>query len=82
MTLPSLHDFRQTGRPVWCLTSQQEATMTPAPIDFTRTTSREPASESARPFRGRRLSWAEFFKERPDLRPANDNQECDVRPNS
>jgi hypothetical protein len=25
-------------------------------------------------YRGRRLSWAEFYRERPDLRPVNDNQ--------
>jgi len=24
-------------------------------------------------YRGRRLSWAEFYRERPDLRPVNDN---------
>lgn len=28
-----------------------------------------------RPLRGRRLSWEEFYAMRPDLRPANDNQE-------
>ncbi len=42
---------------------------------YTRTTSREPASEAARPFRGRRLSWKEFYRERPDLRPDNDNDQ-------
>ena len=48
----------------------------PMPLDaYVRTTSREPASESARPFRGRRLSWAEFYRERPDLRPDNDNKQ-------
>jgi hypothetical protein len=26
-------------------------------------------------FRGRRLSWKEFYQMRPDLRPANDNSE-------
>jgi hypothetical protein len=26
-----------------------------------------------RPYRGRRISWAEFYAQRPDLRPANDN---------
>ncbi|WP_394891097.1 hypothetical protein ACG873_07175 [Mesorhizobium sp. AaZ16] len=47
----------------------------PAPIDaYQRTTGREPASESARPYRGRRLSWKEFYRERPDLRPDNDNE--------
>ncbi|MEI5680652.1 hypothetical protein AAAK29_19295 [Mesorhizobium sp. CCNWLW179-1] len=25
-------------------------------------------------FRGRRLSWQEFYALRPDLRPANDNE--------
>lgn len=29
--------------------------------------------ETDHPFRGRRLSWAEFYALRPDLRPANDN---------
>lgn len=26
-----------------------------------------------RPYRGRRLTWGEFYRIRPDLRPANDN---------
>lgn len=30
--------------------------------------------ETDRPLRGRRLSWAEFYRLRPDLMPANDNR--------
>jgi hypothetical protein len=30
--------------------------------------------EPDRPFRGRRLTWQQFFEVRPDRRPANDNQ--------
>jgi hypothetical protein len=26
-------------------------------------------------YRGRRISWAEFYKQRPDLRPDNDDFE-------
>lgn len=40
-----------------------------------RTTGRDDVADSDRPFRGRRLSWAEFYRMRPDLRPANDNQQ-------
>jgi hypothetical protein len=47
----------------------------PLPFDYARTTSREPASNSARPFRGRRMTWNEFYRERPDLRPDNDNDQ-------
>jgi hypothetical protein len=25
-------------------------------------------------FRGRRITWAEFYRKRPDLRPANDDR--------
>lgn len=25
-------------------------------------------------YRGRRISWAEFYRQRPDLRPANDDR--------
>jgi len=25
-------------------------------------------------FRGRRISWAEFYRQRPDLKPENDNR--------
>lgn len=28
-----------------------------------------------KPRLGKRISWAEFYRQRPDLRPANDNQE-------
>lgn len=28
-------------------------------------------------YRGRRLSWAELYKLRPDLKPANDNSQPD-----
>ncbi len=43
----------------------------------TRTTSDSAVSETARPYRGRRLSWREFYQLRPDRRPAaaNDNQD-------
>jgi hypothetical protein len=27
-------------------------------------------------YRGRRISWREFWKQRPDLRPDNDNDQC------
>lgn len=27
-----------------------------------------------RPFRGRRLTWQQFYELRPDLKPANDNE--------
>ena len=30
-------------------------------------------ANSDRPYRGRRLSWAELYQIRPDLKPANDN---------
>lgn len=30
--------------------------------------------ETDRPLRGRRLSWEEFYRVRPDLKPTNDNQ--------
>ncbi|RDE10351.1 hypothetical protein [Pelagibacterium lacus] len=32
-------------------------------------------ADSDRPFLGRRMSWEEFYKMRPDLRPANDNDD-------
>lgn len=41
-------------------------------MEATRTTGRAPVGDSDRPFRGRRLSWAEFYL-MPDLRPANDS---------
>ena len=39
-----------------------------------RTTTATPVTESAKPYRGRRLSWSEFYSIRPDLKPANDNR--------
>ncbi|MGX9572598.1 hypothetical protein [Mesorhizobium sp. f-mel] len=36
-------------------------------------------SDTDRPFRGKRLSWREFYSIRPDLRPANDNT-CGISP--
>lgn len=38
-----------------------------------RVTGADAVAESARPSRGRRLSWEEFYLLRPDRRPANDN---------
>lgn len=38
-----------------------------------RISTAEAVSESARPFRGRWLSWEQFYALRPDLRAANDN---------
>jgi hypothetical protein len=33
------------------------------------------STDPDRPYRGRRLSWAEFYKQHPHLRPAdNDNK--------
>ncbi|MGX9574076.1 hypothetical protein [Mesorhizobium sp. f-mel] len=34
-------------------------------------------TETARPFRGRRMSWREFYALRPDLEPVNDNADQD-----
>lgn len=34
-------------------------------------------SNSDRPFRGKRLSWGEFYTLRPDLEPVNDNADQD-----
>lgn len=39
-----------------------------------RLSTAEAVSESAKPFRGRRLTWQQFYALRPDLRPANDNR--------
>jgi hypothetical protein len=33
--------------------------------------------ETDRPFRGKRLTWEQFYKQHPHLRPANDNKEAD-----
>lgn len=38
-----------------------------------RSTTASSVGDSSRPYRGRRLSWAEFYQLRPDLKPANDN---------
>ena len=32
-------------------------------------------TDNDKPYRGRRLTWREFYELRPDLRPANDNQQ-------
>lgn len=44
------------------------------PIAVSRTTSSLDVTEAAKPYRGRRMSWAEFYREREDLQPANDNE--------
>ena len=44
-------------------------------MDLARSTSSTPTTESARPYRGRRVSWEEFYSLRPDLKPANDNRQ-------
>lgn len=36
------------------------------------------ATDSTRPYRGRRLSWSEFYALRPDLKADNDNERSDV----
>jgi hypothetical protein len=47
-------------------------------------TTEEPKDTTGRPatfdgaYRGRRLSWKEFYALRPDLRPANDDLEKSV----
>lgn len=38
-----------------------------------RRPSQRPAADTDRPYRGRRISWAEFWTMRPDRRPANDS---------
>lgn len=38
-----------------------------------RSTGRDSVGDSTKPFRGRRISWREFYSLRPDLRPENDN---------
>lgn len=37
-------------------------------MDLARSTSTT-TNESAKPFRGRRMNWEEFYQLRPDLRP-------------
>lgn len=45
-------------------------------------TATEPTEPTGKPaafdgaYRGRRLSWAELYRMRPDLRPDNDNDQC------
>lgn len=41
--------------------------------DTKRKSSQNAPEESSRPYRGRRLSWTEFYRLRPDRKPANDN---------
>ena len=43
-------------------------------MELARSTSKTTTTEFAKPFKGRRLSWTEFYQLRPDLRPANDNE--------
>jgi len=38
-----------------------------------RRPSQRPAADTDRPYRGRRISWTEFYALRPDRRPANGN---------
>ena len=45
-----------------------QRTLMTAPI-ANRTTTNSAVHPSASPFRGKRLSWAELYQERPDLRP-------------
>lgn len=40
-----------------------------------RSTSVTSTSESAKPYRGRRMSWEEFYALRPDLLADNDNEQ-------
>lgn len=42
----------------------------------TDTTGKAAAFDGA--YRGRRLSWKEFYRLRPDLRPENDNLQADT----
>ena len=42
-------------------------------LPATRSTGRNPVSDANRPFRGRRITWTEFYELHPDRRPANDN---------
>jgi|EndMetStandDraft_9_1072997.scaffolds.fasta_scaffold361248_1 hypothetical protein len=47
-----------------------------SPLDNpARSTSSTAVSDCTRAYRGRRLSWQEFYAQRPDLKPANDNLE-------
>lgn len=39
-----------------------------------RLPNQRPGEDSDRPFLGRRLSWEEFYRMRPDRRPANENK--------
>lgn len=50
-----------------------ETTTDPEPTPTVRLPNQRPGEDSDRPYRGRRMSWEEFYKMRPDLRPANDD---------
>lgn len=39
-----------------------------------RTPRLDDLDDSAKPYRGRRMTWQEFWRLRPDRKPANDNQ--------
>lgn len=41
---------------------------------MTQRTAHARTADVDRPYRGRRMSWAEFYALRPDRRPANDNE--------
>jgi hypothetical protein len=41
----------------------------------------QPAT-AIRPRLGRRISWAELYRQRPDLRPVNDNSDATPQPAS
>jgi hypothetical protein len=41
-----------------------------------RTTTSTTVPPSASPYRGRRLSWQEFYAQRPDLRPADNDDKA------
>jgi hypothetical protein len=52
------------------------------------TTTTEPRDLTGRPVTaiqprlGRRISWNEFYRQRPDLRPVNDNSDATPQPAS
>ena len=45
----------------------------PAPTVAARTTSSSSVADSAKPFRGKRITREELYEMRPDLRPADDD---------
>lgn len=49
------------------MTSEKAGTPAVAAV---RSTSADPVIAASRPFRGRRISWREFYQLRPDLRRA------------